>query len=127
MIKNAKITTDQQHASTTVAGDAADAPTGAARVLSVLRHVTEHPKGCRLGEIAVQMQAPKSSVHRALTSLVATGLVRQSSDGGYHLGYEFLRLAFGYHEAFAPHVAVAPVLQQVATELGETAHYGVLV
>lgn len=100
--------------------------TGAARVLEVLRHVAERPQGYRLGEIAAEMQAPKSSVHRALSALIAAGLVRQSSDGTYHLGYDFLRLAFRYHEEFAPHLAVAPVLQRLAEEIGETTHYGVL-
>ncbi len=108
-------------------GISSDGSTGAARVLAVLRHVAERPHGCRLGEIATQMHAPKSSVHRALGALVTAGLVRQSSDGTYHLGYDFLRLAFRYHEDFAPNLAVAPVLQRLAQELGETTHYGVLV
>jgi IclR family transcriptional regulator, acetate operon repressor len=105
----------------------AESSTGAARVLAVLRFVAEHPKGCRLAQIAGAMGAPKSSVHRALAGLVAAGFVRQGSDGLYHLGYDFLRLAFSYHEEFAPHLAVAPLLQRLASELGEAAHYGVLV
>ena len=105
----------------------ASALTGSARVLAVLRHLAEHPGGSRLGEVAAALDAPKSSAHRALGSLVQAGFARQDAEGAYHLGFDLLRLVFGYHEARAPSLIVGPLLRRLAEETGETTHYGVLV
>lgn len=105
----------------------ASALTGSARVLAVLRHLAEHPGGSRLGEVALALDAPKSSAHRALGALVQSGFARQDAEGAYHLGFDLLRLVFGYHEARAPSLTVSPVLRRLAEETGETTHYGILV
>lgn len=105
----------------------ASALTGSARVLAVLRHLAENPAGTRLGEVAAALDAPKSSAHRALGALVQAGFARQDAQGVYHLGFDLLRLVFGYHEARAPSLTVGPLLRRLAEETGETTHYGVLV
>ncbi|MET1005905.1 MAG: IclR family transcriptional regulator [Propionibacteriaceae bacterium] len=109
------------------AEDGGNALTGSARVLAVLRHLTENPAGSRLGDVALAMGAPKSSAHRALGALVQSGFARQDADGIYHLGFDLLRLVFSYHEAWVPSLTVGPVLQRLAEETGETTHYGILV
>jgi DNA-binding IclR family transcriptional regulator len=96
-------------------------------VLAVLRHLAENPAGSRLGDVAVAMGAPKSSVHRALASLVQSGFARQDAEGNYHLGFDLLRLVFSYHEGWMPSLTVGPLLHRLAEETGETTHYGVLV
>ncbi|MEU8221422.1 IclR family transcriptional regulator [Kribbella sp. NPDC048915] len=101
--------------------------TGSARVLAVLRHLAEHPDGSRLADVSAALGAPKSSAHRALGSLVQAGFARQDADGLYHLGFDLMRLVFGYHEARAPSLIVGPLLRRLADETGETTHYGVLV
>lgn len=101
--------------------------TGSARVLAVLRHLAENPAGSRLGDVAVAMGAPKSSAHRALGALLQSGFARQDAEGVYHLGFDLLRLAFSYHEAWVPSLTVGPLLHRLAEETGETTHYGVLV
>jgi IclR family acetate operon transcriptional repressor len=101
--------------------------TGSARVLAVLRHLAEHPAGSRLGDVALAMGAPKSSAHRALGALLQSGFARQDAEGVYHLGFDLLRLAFSYHEAWVPSLTVGPLLHRLAEETGETTHYGVLV
>jgi len=101
--------------------------TGSARVLAVLRHLAEHPAGSRLGDVAIAMGAPKSSAHRALGALLQSGFARQDAEGVYHLGFDLLRLAFSYHEAWVPSLTVGPLLHRLAEETGETTHYGVLV
>lgn len=110
-----------------VTSDATDAPlTGSARVLGVLSHLAEHPAGARLGDVAVALGAPKSSAHRALTTLVQCGFARQDAEGTYHLGFDLLRLVFSYHEAWEPSRTVGPLLHRLAEETGETTHYGIL-
>lgn len=101
-------------------------PGGATRVLSALRCLAESPNGARLIDIAGSLGLPKSSAHRALAPLVQSGFARQDRDGSYHLGFELLRLVFGYQESRAPSLLVGPLLRRLAAETGETAHYGVL-
>lgn len=101
--------------------------TGSARVLAVLRYLAEQPAGVRLGDVAAAIGAPKSSVHRALAALLQSGFARQDAEGTYHLGFDLLRLVFGYHEAHVPSLTVGPLLQRLADETGETTHYGILV
>ena len=101
--------------------------TGSARVLAILRCLGERPAGARLGEVAMAVEAPKSSVHRALAALVESGFARQDADGVYHLGFDLLQLVFGYHEGQQSSLTVEPVLRRLADATGETTHYGVLV
>lgn len=99
---------------------------GVSRVLAILQSIAEHPDGVTLGELARDFDSPKSSVHRALAALVQSGFARQDSASRYHLGFLFLRLAFGYQAAHQAHQSVTEVLTVLAEDLGETAHYGVL-
>jgi len=101
--------------------------TGSARVLAVLRHLAENPAGSRLGDVAIALDAPKSSAHRALGALLQSGFARQDAAGAYHLGFDLLRLVFSYHEAWVPSLTVGPLLHRLAEETGETTHYGILV
>ncbi len=101
--------------------------TGSARVLAVLRCLAEQAAGMRVADVTAATGFPKSSAHRALGSLVAAGFARQNADGTYHLGFDFLRLAFSYQEALVPSLVVGPLLQRLADTTGETTHYGILV
>ena len=98
--------------------------TGSARVLAVLRYLAEHPGGSRLGEVAAALGAPKSSAHRALGALVQSGFARQDAQGAYHLGFDLMRLVFGYHEARAPSLTVGPVLRRLAEEHHSWTRFG---
>ena len=101
--------------------------TGSARVLAVLRFLAERPSGAKLGEVAAAVDGPKSSVHRALGALTDSGFARQAADGSYHVGFDLLRLVFGYQEARQDALLIEPLLRRLAETTGETSHYGVLV
>lgn len=64
----------------------------AMRVLELLRQ-RGTPVG--LGDIARDVQVPKSTAHRLLTSLSAHELVEASGDGSYALGMGLVRLGLG--------------------------------
>ena len=99
---------------------------GSDRVLAVLIELGAHPRGVSLDDLAVAMRSPKSTVHRALTSLRKAGLATLVSRGTYALGDEFFRLAF-YNYAERPEaVRITPLLEQLAARFGETTHYAVL-
>lgn len=99
-------------------------PTGSDRVLAILKRLAAYPRGATLEELARDLDAPKSSTHRALASLRRAGLAEQVRQGRYRLGLEFVRLAFAYHEALDERSLVRPTLEALATRFGETAHYG---
>jgi IclR family acetate operon transcriptional repressor len=105
---------------------AVDSTTGASRVLAVLMELAQHPNGASLSELADRLAQPRSSVHRALGTLVKSGLVAKAGRGHYILGDEFLRLAFAHYAARPDFQRVMPTLERLAREFGETAHYAVL-
>ncbi len=99
---------------------------GADRVLALLVELAGHPEGATLDDLAAAMGGSKSTIHRALGSLVRSGLAEQSGRGRYALGDEFVRLAFRHHAARPETERIEPVLRALAERFGETAHYGVL-
>jgi len=99
---------------------------GADRVLALLVELAGHPEGATLEELAAAMGGSKSTIHRALGSLVRSGLADQSGRGRYVLGDEFVHLAFRHHAARPETERIEPVLRALAERFGETAHYGVL-
>ena len=99
---------------------------GADRVLALLVELAGHPDGATLEDLAAAMGGSKSTIHRALGSLVRSGLADQSGRGRYVLGDEFVRLAFRHHANRPATARIEPVLRELAARFGETAHYGVL-
>ena len=93
-------------------------------MLLTLQRLADHPRGVSLDELARELEAPKSSVHRALATLVRVGFAEQERSGGpYRLGLEVVRMAFGYHERSDEQALVEPALEALAGRFGETAHY----
>jgi IclR family transcriptional regulator, acetate operon repressor len=105
---------------------AASALVGSDRVLAVLTELALRPAGVGLDELARALDSPKPTVHRALAALRRAGFATLTGRGHYHLGDEFIRLAFAHHEARPDHLRVQPILEALAERLGETAHYAVL-
>ncbi|GAA1918379.1 IclR family transcriptional regulator [Microbacterium aoyamense] len=99
---------------------------GSDRVLAVLIELAEHPAGATLDELTQALQSPKSTIHRALTSLRTARLATQLSRGVYVLGDEFIRLAFENYAARPDAALVEPILRALSERFGETAHYAVL-
>lgn len=99
---------------------------GADRVLALLIELAQHPEGATLDDLAAALHGSKSTIHRALGALVRSGLADQSGRGQYMLGDEFVRLAFRYHAARPATTLLEPVLRELSTRFGETAHYAVL-
>ncbi len=99
---------------------------GADRVLALLVELAQHPEGASLDDLAATRGGSKSTIHRALGSLVRSGLADQSGRGHYVLGDEFVRLAFQYHAGRPVSARIEPVLRELTERFGETAHFGVL-
>ena len=99
---------------------------GADRVIAVLTELADHPLGVTLDELAGILSSPKPTVHRALATLRRAGLADLVERGVYVLGDEYLRLAFRNLDGRPETARIQPLLEELATEFGETAHYAVL-
>jgi IclR family transcriptional regulator, acetate operon repressor len=99
---------------------------GADRVVAVLTQLAEHPQGVTLDELAMAVKSPKPTVHRALATLRRAGLADLVGRGVYVLGDEFLRLAFRNLDGRPENIRIQPLLEQLATTFGETAHFAIL-
>src|SRR4029453_10799382 len=99
---------------------------GADRVIAVLMELADHPHGVTLDELAGTLHSPKPTVHRALATLRRAGLADMAGRGVYILGDEYLRLAFRNLDGRPETARIQPLLEQLAAEYGETAHYAVL-
>lgn len=99
---------------------------GAERVVAVLKELAEHPIGVTLDELARILDSSKSTVHRALATLRRAGLADLAGRGVYVLGDEFLRLAFRHHDSRPETTRIQPLLEDLAAQFGETAHFAVL-
>ncbi|GAA1952967.1 IclR family transcriptional regulator [Microbacterium deminutum] len=99
---------------------------GAERVIAVLTELADHPLGVTLDELAGILRSPKPTVHRALATLRRAGLAELAGRGVYVLGDEYLRLAFRNLDGRPETARIQPLLEQLAAQFGETAHYAVL-
>ncbi|MET0735346.1 MAG: IclR family transcriptional regulator, partial [Microbacterium sp.] len=107
-------------------GPAAERLVGADRVVAVLTELAEHPLGITLDELAGLLRSSKPTVHRALATLRRAGLADMTGRGVYVLGDEYLRLAFRNLDGRPETARLQPLLEELATRYGETAHYAVL-
>ena len=99
---------------------------GADRVIAVLTELADHPSGVTLDELAGILRSSKPTVHRALATLRRAGLADMTGRGVYVLGDEYLRLAFRNLGGRPETARIQPLLEQLAAQYGETAHYAVL-
>jgi len=106
--------------------DAEERVVGADRVIAVLVELADHPLGVSLDELASRLRSSKPTVHRALATLRRAGLAEMTGRGVYVLGDEFLRLAFRNLDGRPETARIQPLLEELAAEFGETAHFAVL-
>ena len=99
---------------------------GADRVIAVLTELAEHPLGITLDELASHVHSTKPTLHRALATLRRAGLAELVGRGVYVLGDEYLRLAFRNLEGRPENQRIQPLLEELATIYGETAHFAIL-
>jgi IclR family transcriptional regulator, KDG regulon repressor len=87
----------------------------------VLDEVANHPDGTTLGELAKELNASRSTLHRFLMSLVDAGYVEQDAAGRYRLGLRVLRLASSLLGGLPFRTAARAELGALVMATGETA------
>jgi IclR family transcriptional regulator, acetate operon repressor len=100
--------------------------TGADRLLLAVKTLGHHSEGVSLDALAKELEAPKSSLHRALATLRRAGFAEQDERGRYRLGTEFVRVAFEYQERRDEVDLLRPVLVSLSGWFSETAHFAKL-
>lgn len=97
------------------------------RGLRVLEAVAAHTDGVALSELARELGASRSTVHRFLSTLEDMGYVEQDAAGGqYHVGVRVLRLASGLFRGLPLRAAAHVDLADLVLATGETAQVCVL-
>lgn len=99
---------------------------GAERVLTVLKELADHAEGISLDELTMSLKASKSTVHRALATILKSGLATKTAHGKYILGDEFLRIANKFQMDRPVGQNLEPIMRKLAFTFGETVHYAVL-
>lgn len=98
----------------------------AVRTMQVLEFLAERQgRPARVRDVAEILDAPRSSAHALLRTLVNHGWVRADASGSlYRLGIRALLVGTAFLDA-DPYVRVArPILVQLAEQLHETVHLG---
>ncbi|MFL2935103.1 MAG: IclR family transcriptional regulator [Myxococcota bacterium] len=90
------------------------------KAIEILFHLRGSPTGCGVTSIGRALDMPKSSVHRLLAALARRGLVEQTEAGRYRSGVGLLALGLGVLDQEPLVVSGHRVLEEVASELGET-------
>lgn len=95
------------------------------RAASILRALGENTNGMSLGQIAHQVDLPRSTVQRIVGALTAEGFVStEKANGGIRLGPEIQSLA----QATATDMRerLRPVMRKISEETGETVDLAML-
>ncbi|MEE3326172.1 MAG: IclR family transcriptional regulator [Myxococcota bacterium] len=90
------------------------------KAIEILFYLRGVPAGCGVTSIGRALDMPKSSVHRLLSALLRRGLVEQTEAGRYRSGVGLRALGLGGLDQAPLVVGGHPVLEEVASGLGET-------
>lgn len=90
------------------------------KALDILQHLHASPGALGVTEIGRALELPKSTAHRLLTTLARRGMVERSAQGRYQPGIALVALGVGLLDREPVVVAARPVIESLASELGET-------
>ena len=94
------------------------------KALELLSYFSAQRSQIGLSEISKLAGYNKATTRRLLVALQGHGMLEQLNDTKkYRLGPAFLRLARVREAAFPVQVVVQPIVEQLAAETGETAHF----
>jgi DNA-binding IclR family transcriptional regulator len=89
-----------------------------ARSFAILRAVARSGDGMRLGDLAREVDLPRSTANRIVRSLQAEGVVIFTTDGRVRIGPDLVELAATPLESLTQ--LALPLMRRLALEVGET-------
>lgn len=97
------------------------------RAFQILEALSEHPRGCSVGELTEELQLNKSTTHRILQTLVAWGYAAQDDKTRiYRLGLKVVGLSSQYLNGLELKTEALPFLEALQRKTGVFAHLGIL-
>jgi IclR family acetate operon transcriptional repressor len=105
---------------------AADGLSAVERTVAVLQALADSPPGASLTELVRSTGIPTTTLHRMLTLLRGTALVRETADGRYALAAGTVSLARAYLDGLDLRREALEIMRPLAERTGETCHLGVL-
>jgi DNA-binding IclR family transcriptional regulator len=95
-------------------------PRAVDRAAAILLSFSFNQPSLSLAQLAQAARLPKPSAYRIVSSLVASGLVRQAEDGRYEPGFRLFELGAIVQSRLVLAQVVAESVQTLAEETGET-------
>jgi len=93
------------------------------RISAILDIIGESPEGMSIREVSSQLDLPKGTVHRLLSSLIYVGYIRQDAGSrNYFLGLKLLDLGGLVASQLDLRKIAAPLLHALADKTRETVH-----
>ena len=96
------------------------------RALDVLEALASEQDGLGVTEISDRVDLHKSTVHRLLATLLDRGYVSKNEHGSYNIGLKLIEVVSVYLNSLELQTEARPHVAQISTDLGLTAHLGVL-
>lgn len=97
------------------------------RMCAILNAFSDERKLLTLTEIGRQINLPKSTTHRLLTTLEAQGILLRDGEGrGYRLGYQLIRWGTLAQSSLDLRNLALPILQKLSDDTQETAVLSVI-
>ncbi|GAK60609.1 transcriptional regulator, IclR family [Candidatus Vecturithrix granuli] len=97
------------------------------RVADILDALAQYPGGMSLGELSENVQLPKGTTHRFLSSLIYFGFVRQeTTTKHYSLGFKLVELGNRLLNQLDLREEARPFLVDLAQRIKETVHLVIL-
>ena len=97
------------------------------RALDILEVLAAQKDGLGITAIAKKTELSKSTAHRIAATLVERGYVEHdAASGGYRLGLKYIEIASFYINSLELQTEARPFLRELTSQLGLTAHLGVL-
>jgi DNA-binding IclR family transcriptional regulator len=96
------------------------------RVLDIIEALSTEQRGLGVTELAQRVGLHKSTVHRLLSVLAQRGYAEKRPGGGYQIGLKLIETVSCYINSLELQTEARPYVAQIASELGLTAHLGVL-
>lgn len=94
---------------------------GNLRLLVLLERICASETPVTAADVMAEMDLPKPTAHRLLSTLETEGFIRRNADGrGYISGLRMQRLAAGMVATMRHRAAVSLVLRDLSEEIGET-------
>lgn len=96
------------------------------RALDMLEVLATQKDGLGISAIAQRTKLSKSTAHRIAASLVERGYVEHDTSGNYRLGLKYIEIASFYINSLELQTEARPFLRELTSQLGLTAHLGIL-